>query len=174
LPKFKQLRYILAEVAIQEGLTFNAAVKKYFDDLQDHFYDYVWLSKRVAELKSERDRLSGVDAMSSLKQMFPGFFNSTSTTPASAKTEAKARQTPGYEVIETKSVLRAFAPASSPQQDTKSAYVDSTSQPNLIPQDLKSLDLKSGKDWRRDIDDLPSLIKKSTTDPLMRQIKDMN
>ena len=174
LPEFKQLRYILAEVAIREGLTFNAAIKKFFDDLQDHFYDYVWLRKRVAELKSERERLSGVNAMSSLKQMFPGFFNSTSTTPASAKTEAKARYTPGYEVRETKSVLSAFAPASSPQQDTKSAYVDSASQPNLIPQDLKSLHLKSGKDWRRDIDDLPSLIKKSITDLLLRQITDMN
>lgn len=41
LPEFKQLRYLLAEVAIQEGLTSNASVKKFFDDLRDHLYDYV-------------------------------------------------------------------------------------------------------------------------------------
>ncbi|MPZ07542.1 MAG: hypothetical protein GEU26_14195 [Nitrososphaeraceae archaeon] len=174
MPEFKQLRYLLAEVAIQEGLTPNAAVKKFFDDLQDHYYDYVWLRKRVAELKSERYRLSGVDVMSSLNQIFPGFFNSSSTMPASAKTEAKAKHTPGYEATETKTILSAFVPASSPQQDTKSAHVDPPSQPDLSPQDLKSLDLKSGKDWRRDIPDLPTLMKESITDPLLRQIKDMN
>lgn len=169
LPEFKQLRYLLAEVAIQEGLPPNASVKIFFDDLQDHYYDYIWLRKRVAELKSERYRLSGVDAMSSLKQIFPDFLNSTSKMPASAKTEAKARHTPGYEVRETKTILSAFAPASSPQQDTKSAHVDPPSQPNLNPQSFKSLDSESGKDWRRDISDLPTLIKESITDPLLRQ-----
>jgi hypothetical protein len=172
LPEFKQLRYLLAEVATQEGLTPNAAVKKVFDDLQDHYYDYIWLRNRVAELKSERDRLSGVD-MSSLKQIFPDFFNSTSKMPMSTKTEAKARNTPGYEVRETKTVLSALAPASSPQQDTKSAHVDPPSQPNLIPQNFKSLDLELGKDWR-DIGDLPTLVKESITNPLMRQMKDMS
>jgi hypothetical protein len=173
LPEFKQLRYLLAEVATQEGLTPDAAVKKFFDDLQDHYYDYIWLRNRVAELKSERHRLSGVDVMSSLKQIFPDFFNSTSKTPMSTKTEAKARNTPGYEVRETKTVLSALAPASSPQQDTKSAHVDPPSQPHLIPQNFKSLDLELGKDWR-DIGDLPTLVKESITDPLMRQMKDMS
>ena len=167
------MRYLLAEVATQEGLTPDAAVKKFFDDLQDHYYDYIWLRNRVAELKSERHRLSGVDVMSSLKQIFPDFFNSTSKMPMSTKTEAKARNTPGYEVRETKTVLSALAPASSPQQDTKSAHVDPPSQPHLIPQNFKSLDLELGKDWR-DIGDLPTLVKESITDPLMRQMKDMS
>jgi hypothetical protein len=42
----------LPEVATQEGLTPNAAVKKFFDDLQDHYYDYIWLRNRVAELSN--------------------------------------------------------------------------------------------------------------------------
>jgi hypothetical protein len=54
LPEFTQLRYLLDEIAIQQELSVNDAVKKFFDNLEEHFYDYVWLSERVAQLKDEK------------------------------------------------------------------------------------------------------------------------
>jgi hypothetical protein len=65
LAEFKQLQYLLDEVAQQSdsgsGITDNAAVKKFFDDLQNHFFDYVFLSKAVTGLKAERAKLTAAD-----------------------------------------------------------------------------------------------------------------
>jgi hypothetical protein len=43
LAEFKKLRYLVAEIAQQSGITANAAIRNFFDDLESHFYDYVWL-----------------------------------------------------------------------------------------------------------------------------------
>ena len=58
LPEFKQLRYLIDEIATQNGMYGNIAVKDFFEDMQEHYYDYLWLRKRVEDLKAEKARLS--------------------------------------------------------------------------------------------------------------------
>lgn len=77
LPQFKQLRYLLAEIAAQDGLSADDAVMKFFQDIQEHLYDYVWLGKRVAQLKAERNKFSMQDYTAAMNQLFQGMSKST-------------------------------------------------------------------------------------------------
>jgi hypothetical protein len=86
LPEFKQLRY-LAEVGRHSGIADEFAVKKFFDDLQDHFYDYVLLEKIVAELKAERAKLSVRDSSTQSSDMFQDFKKTFSKSESNVDTK---------------------------------------------------------------------------------------
>ena len=59
LPELRQLKYLVTEIALQNGpISESDAMKNYFDDLRNYFFDYVFLKKKVAELKAEREKLS--------------------------------------------------------------------------------------------------------------------
>jgi hypothetical protein len=47
-------------------------------DLESHFYDYVWLKKRVAELKDEKTKLNNTDALTFKKELLYPFVQSSS------------------------------------------------------------------------------------------------
>ena len=60
LPEFKQLRYIIDEIAEAHGLPTkeNAAVKWFLESIVDHHYDYLDLGKAVNKLRSEIKNLT--------------------------------------------------------------------------------------------------------------------
>ena len=58
LPEIRQLKYLVTEIALQNGpISESDAMKNYFDYLRNYFFDYVFLKKKVAELKAEREKL---------------------------------------------------------------------------------------------------------------------
>lgn len=62
LSEFRMLRDIITEVGEERDIIGNEAVKVFFEDLQNHYYDYVRLRKSVTELKAEKTELSAKDA----------------------------------------------------------------------------------------------------------------
>jgi hypothetical protein len=156
LPEFKQLHYLLDEVAQQDGVTAgNAAVKKFFDDLQNHFYDYVFLGKTVAELKAERARLSGspvTDFTTYLGQILQGYQKPSPKRSDSYETDTKTSTAANNEAeaVEKKAVLNGRAAPSIARGDARSVSVDSAedAKPNSILETPKSYKVDSGNDWR--------------------------
>lgn len=68
--EFRILRDIITEVAEDRGIFGNEAVREFFKDLRDHYYDYVQLRKSVSELRAEKARLSSTDYVTNLFQDF--------------------------------------------------------------------------------------------------------
>src|SRR5919106_986079 len=60
LKEFKMLNYLLDEIAEQTGTSTDSktTVKLFFDSFKSHFYDYVDLKKKVAELEEKRNIMS--------------------------------------------------------------------------------------------------------------------
>lgn len=77
LPEFRQLRYLVDEIAQQRGIPKSAAVPNFFDDLQHYYYDYVFLKDSVAKFKSERDRLYSLDPNSYAKELLSDLLSSS-------------------------------------------------------------------------------------------------
>ena len=59
LAEFKMLHNLINEIAAMRGMPTedNTAVKILFDDLRDHFYDYLNLAKKIQQLKLEIRKL---------------------------------------------------------------------------------------------------------------------
>jgi len=55
--EFKMLRDFITEIGEEKDIGYEA-VKDFFEDLQNHYYDYVRLRESVAELKAEKAQLS--------------------------------------------------------------------------------------------------------------------
>jgi len=55
------LRDIITEIGEERDMIGNDAVKVFFEDLRNHYYDYVRLRESVAELKAEKAQLSARD-----------------------------------------------------------------------------------------------------------------
>ena len=76
--EFRILRNIITEVGEVIGLIGNDAVKSFFDDLRNYYYDYVRLRESISKLKAEKARLNaGADA---IQNMFQNFVSSHSKT----------------------------------------------------------------------------------------------
>ena len=60
--EFRTLRDIITEIGEERGMIGKEAVKDFFEDLQEHYYDYLRLRKSLAELKAEKAKLSARDA----------------------------------------------------------------------------------------------------------------
>lgn len=93
LREFKQLQYLIEEVAQQNGITRSGAVRHFFNDLENYYYDYVWLKRRVAELRAEKSKLSATDSLTFMKELL---INSTGyvskkapPNPSDAKSDMK-------------------------------------------------------------------------------------
>jgi hypothetical protein len=169
LPEFTQLRYLLDEIAIQQGLSVKDAVKKFFENLQEHFYDYVWLSKRVAQLEEKKRRLDGQDFMTALSQMFQGISISSSGMASLKKTGDTTMRTSDKVEREPKKIADVIKPTDLPQKSAEHEQVEPPFHPSLNLQELESVGPKSNNYWI-DTFDLPSLIKESITRPLMKQM----
>ncbi len=68
LSELKQLHNLIEEISREAGMPteHNAAVKKFFKDLEEHYDDYLNLGKKVAESKSELRKLSEALDLASL------------------------------------------------------------------------------------------------------------
>ena len=101
LPELRQLKYLVTEVALQNGpISESDAMKNYFDDLRNYFFDYVFLKKKVAELKAERESLSiGASSQNSnVQDIFkfaPNFASKPSRGDASEIETGKQEKTIG-------------------------------------------------------------------------------
>jgi hypothetical protein len=107
LSEFKQLRYLIEEIAEQQDgyLSGNEAVKKFFEDLRNHYFDYVWLKRRVDELKAERTKLSNTDALTLLREVYSGFMpvSSQQSRPVVVNDmKSSGEQTPHHHEVERK------------------------------------------------------------------------
>lgn len=56
--EFRILRDIITEIREERDTIGNEDVKDFFEDLRNHFYDYLRLRESVAELKVEKAQLS--------------------------------------------------------------------------------------------------------------------
>jgi hypothetical protein len=102
LSEFKQLRYLIQEIAEQQqqdGKVGNEAVKKFFDDLENHYYDYLWLRKRVDRLKAEKYKLDSTDSLTLMREQLGNFISSLSPQPQSVPrgTTSGVERTPSPE-----------------------------------------------------------------------------
>jgi hypothetical protein len=56
--EFRMLRDIITEVGEERDMIGKEAVKDFFEDLRNHYYDYVRLRESVAKLKAQKAQLS--------------------------------------------------------------------------------------------------------------------
>ena len=75
LAKFRMLRDIITEIGEERGVSGNEAVKIYFEDLQNHYYEYVRLRESVSELRAEKAQLNAKDTAITLPTCFRMFSN---------------------------------------------------------------------------------------------------
>jgi hypothetical protein len=94
LAKFRMLRDIITEVGEERGVFGNEAVKIFFEDLQDHYYEYVRLRKSVSELRAEKAQLNAKDTANYMTNMFQNVLKPSSN----GSTESNPRYKPNTEV----------------------------------------------------------------------------
>ena len=73
------LRDIITEIGEERVMIGNEAVKDFFEDLRNHYYDYVRLRESVAELKAEKAQLSARDATNYVSSKIESSIKSTKT-----------------------------------------------------------------------------------------------
>jgi hypothetical protein len=78
LAEFRMLRDIITEVGEERGLIGNDAVKDFFQDLENHYYEYRRLRTSVSKLKAEKAQASAVDTSNQILGMFQNFFKQRS------------------------------------------------------------------------------------------------
>ena len=94
LAKFRMLRDIITEVGEERGVLGNEAVKIFFEDLQDHSYEYVRLRKSVSELRAEKAQLNAKDTANYIPNMFQNVLKPSSN----GSTESNPQYKPNTEV----------------------------------------------------------------------------
>jgi len=75
------LRDIITEIGEERDMIGYEAVKDFFEDLQNHYYDYVRLRESVAELKAEKAQLSARHATNYVSNKTESSIRSTKTVP---------------------------------------------------------------------------------------------
>jgi len=75
------LRDIITEIGEERAMIGYEAVKDFFEDLQNHYYDYVRLRESVAELKAEKAQLSARHATNYVSNKTESSIRSTKTVP---------------------------------------------------------------------------------------------
>jgi hypothetical protein len=78
LAEFRMLRDIIIEVGEERGLIGNDAVKDFFQDLENYYYEYRRLRTNVSKLKAEKAQASASDTSNQIIGMFQNFFKQRS------------------------------------------------------------------------------------------------
>ena len=94
LAEFRLLRDIITEVGEEKGVIGNEAVKIFFEDLQNYYYEYSRLRKSVSELRAEKAQLNAKDTTNSITNMFQDFLKPSSK----GSTESNPKYKPNTEV----------------------------------------------------------------------------
>ena len=94
LAEFRMLRDIITEVGEERGLIGNDAVKDFFQDLENHYYEYRRLRTSVSKLKAEKAQASAVDTSNQILGMFQNFFKQRSESLS----ESNPKYNPNTEV----------------------------------------------------------------------------
>ena len=94
LAEFRLLRDIITEVGEERGMIGNEAVKIFFEDLQNHYYEYLRLRESVSELRAEKAQLSALDSTNYFTSMFQDFFKPSSK----GSTESNPKYKPNTDV----------------------------------------------------------------------------
>ena len=78
--EFRMLRDIITEVGEERDMIGNEAVKHFFADLRNHYYDYVRTKREsVAKLKAEKAQLSARHATNYVTSKIESSIKSTKT-----------------------------------------------------------------------------------------------
>ena len=93
LAEFRLLRDTITEVGEEKGVIGNEAVKIFFEDLQNYYYEYIRLRKSVSELRAEKAQLNAKDTTNSITNMFQDFLTSSKSS-----TESNPKYKPNTEV----------------------------------------------------------------------------
>ena len=94
LAEFRLLRDIINEVGEERGVIGNEAVKIFFEDLQNHYYEYLRLRESVSKLRAEKVKLSALDSTNTFNSMFQDFFKPSSK----GSTESNPKYKPNTDV----------------------------------------------------------------------------
>ena len=94
LAEFRTLRDIITEVGEERGLIGNEAVKNFFEDFQNHYYEYLRLRKSVSELRTEKAQLDAKDIANYTLKMFQDYLKPWSKS----STESDPKYKPNTEV----------------------------------------------------------------------------
>ena len=63
LAEFRMLRDIITEVGEERGMIGNEAVRNFFEDFRNYYYEYVQLRKSVSELRAEKAQLNAAEIL---------------------------------------------------------------------------------------------------------------
>jgi hypothetical protein len=94
LAKFRMLRGIITEIGEERGVSGNEAVNIFFEDLQNHYYEYVRLRKSVSELRAEKAQLNAKDTANYITNMFQNVLKPSSN----GLTESNPKYKPNTEI----------------------------------------------------------------------------
>jgi hypothetical protein len=90
LAEFRKLRDIITEVGEERELIGNDAVKNFFQDLEDYYYDYRRLRASVSKLKDEKAQMRAENNLNQFIGMFQDFIKQQS--------DANSKYNPNTEV----------------------------------------------------------------------------
>ena len=124
LAEFRMLRDIITEVGEERGMIGNEAVKNFFEDLRNYYYEYVHLRKSVSELRAEKAQASAAkDTANYITNMFQDILKPGSKS----STESNLKCNPIPEVngsgkkvnpVDNNNVTSAQGPNGEPQSDS--------------------------------------------------------
>jgi hypothetical protein len=125
LAEFRMLRDIITEIREERGLIGNEAVKNFFEDLQNHYYEYLRLRKSVSELRAEKAQLNAKDTANYITNVFQDFLKPSSKS--STESDPKYKPIPevngsGKKVnsVDNNNVTSAQGPNVEPLSDSTS------------------------------------------------------
>ena len=124
--EFRILRDIITEVGEERGIIGNKAVNNFFEDLQNHYYDYVRLRESVPKLRTERDQMSAsTDNSNFISNMFYDILKPWSKS--SPESNPKCNPNPNTEIngsgkevtpVDNNNLTSAQGPNGEPQPDS--------------------------------------------------------
>ena len=124
LTEFRMLRDIITEVGEDRGMIGNEAVRNFFEDLRNYYYEYVQLRKSVSKLRAEIAQASAAaDTSNSVINMFQDILKPSSKS--STESDPKYKPIPevngsGKKVnpVDNNNVTSANGSNSEPQSDS--------------------------------------------------------